>query len=220
MLVGSLISSNKSPSQVRTDNPFRSELDHAVDRAALQYMSDSTSNGLNIGIIYKGKISSYHYCENVKVSGKLPSDDLYYNIGSIAKTSTGTLLAQGYTKDRKPQLYVNLEGYYIGPSMNGTMRDLIGYVKAQADERDPAIHFSHQLTLTGSNGFAIWLNWMYNTENGIHYFYHNGNTKLGFNSLCTIYIAQQLGLFIIANDVHNSQKIGQMQNIIFNAVNQ
>lgn len=80
LLVGSLISSNKSPSQVRTDNPLRSELDHAVDRAALQYMSDSTSNGLNIEIIYKGKISSYHYCENVKGSGKLPSDNLYYNI--------------------------------------------------------------------------------------------------------------------------------------------
>lgn len=372
LLVGSLISSNKSPAQVKTDNLLRSELDHAVDRAAVQYMSDSNAHGINIGIVYRGKAYSYHYGENVKGSGKLPSDDLYYNIGSIAKTFTGTLLAQavidkriglhddirkylpgiypnlqyqghpvtvvqlanhtsglpgiirdlypaeknklrelsfagqadylshynvdslvdsllkdlhnvvpdtipgiryryntngvmllqhilervyrrsyekliteylqtrlnlheitpilnrkqmkltaqGYTKDGRPQSYVNLEGYYIGPSINGTMSDLLGYVKAQLDELDPAIRFSHQLTWTGANGFAVGLNWMCNTENNIRYFYHDGNTKLGFNSLCTIYPAQQLGIFIIANDVHSQEKIGQMENIIFNAIKQ
>lgn len=366
LLICCIISVNISLAQARTDNPLLSELDNAVDRAAIQYMSDSTARGLNIGIVYKGKTYSYHYGENVKGSGKLPSDDLYYNIGSIAKTFTGTLLAQavidkriglhddirkylsgsypklqyqghpvtvvqlanhtsglpgvirdlypeeknklrelsfagqanylarynadsllkdlhnvvpdtipgttyryntngvmllqyilervyrrsyekliteylqkrlglhhitpildrkqmklaaqGYTKDGKPQSYVNLEGYYIGPSINATMHDLLGYVKAQLEERDPAIRLSHQLTWTGPNGFAVGLNWMSNTENATRYFYHDGNTKLGFNSLCTIYPSQQLGIFVIANDVHSQEKIGQMENTIYNAV--
>ncbi len=368
LLITCVISASRSMAQVKTDNPVITQLDKAVNRAAMQYMSDSTANGLNIGIVYKGKTYSYHYGENVKGTGKLPSDDLYYNIGSIAKTFTGTLLAQavidkriglhddirkylpgcypklqyqghpvtvvqlanhtsglpgvirdlypeekiklrelsfagqanylshynadslqqdlhhvipdtipgtryryntngvmllqyilervyscgykkliteylqtrlglhhitpildrkqmklaaqGYTKDAKPQSYVNLEGYYIGPSINATMHDLLGYVRAQLDELDPAIRLSHQLTWTGPNGFAVGLNWMSNTENATRYFYHEGNTKLGFNSLCTIYPMKQLGIFIIANDVHSQEKIGQMENTIHNAVKQ
>lgn len=366
LLIGCIISSDISLAQVRTDNLLRSKLDTAADRAAMKYMSDSTAHSLNIGIVYGGKTFSYHYGENVKGSGKLPSDDLYYNIGSIAKTFTGTLLAQavidkriglnddirkylpgtypnlqyqghpvtvvqlanhtsalpgvirelypeeknklreldfvgqanylsgynadsllkdlhnvvpdtipgtryryntngvmllqyilerayhrsykklitkylqarlglyhitpvldkkqmklaaqGYTKEGRRQSYVNLEGYYIGPSINATMHDLLGYVKAQLEERDPAIRLSHQLTWTGQNGFAVGLNWMFNTENATPYLYHDGNTKLGFNSLCTIYPTQNLGIFIIANDVYSQERIGQMENTIYNAV--
>lgn len=365
-LVCSIVSANIVLAQVKTDNQLRSALDSAVDRAAMRYMCDGTANGLNIGIVYKGKTFSYHYGENVKGSGKLPSDDLYYNIGSIAKTFVGTLLAQavidkrialhddirnylpgaypnlqyhgrpvtvvqlanhtsglpgvirdlypqeknklremdlagqanflsgysadsllkdlhniqpdtipgtryryntnavmllqyilervynksytqlitsylqsrfglyhitpildekqleqaaqGYAKDGKPQTYVDLKGYYIGPSINATMHDLLGYVKAQLEERDPAIRLSHQLTWGDPNGFAVGLNWMFNTEHGTRYFYHDGNTKLGFNSLCTIYPARQLGVFVIANDVQSQEKIGKMENTLVNSI--
>lgn len=362
-----IVSVNMALAQVKTDNQLKSALDSAVDRAATQYMSDGTAVGLDIGIVYKGRTFSYHYGENVKGSGKLPSDDLYYNIGSIAKTFVGTLLAQavidkrialqddirkylpdtfpnlqyqghpvtivqlanhtsglpgvirdlypqernklheldfagqanflsaynadsllkdmhnitpdtipgtryryntnavmvlqyilervyhrsytkliteylqtrlglyhitpvldkkqmkqaaqGYTKDGKPQTYVNLRGYYIGPSMNATMEDLLGYIKAQLKEYDPAIRLSHQLTWGDPNGFAVGLNWMFNTEHGTRYFYHDGNTKLGFNSLCTVYPALQLGVFIIANDVQSQEKIGKMENTLVKAIN-
>ncbi len=367
LLVSSyLVSVNLASAQIKTDNPLRTVIDSAVDRAAKQYMADGTANGLNIGIVYKGKTFSYHYGENVKGSGKLPSDEQYYNIGSIAKTFVGTLLAQavidkrvalqddirkylpgsypnlqyqgrpvtivqlanhtsglpgvirdlhleeknklrelnfagqaellsgynadsllkdlhninpdtipgtryryntnavmllqyilervyqksymqlitsylhsalglhhitpvldekqlkqaaqGYTKDGNPQAYVNLEGYYIGPSMNATMHDLLGYVKAQLVEQDPAIRLSHQLTWGNPNGFAVGLNWMFNTEHGKRYFYHDGNTKLGFNSLCTVYPAKQLGLFIVVNDVQSQEKIGRMENVLVEGI--
>ncbi len=352
-----------SQAQIRNDNPLKSEFDVTIGHAAMQYMSDSTTHSLNIGIVYRGKTYSYHYGENIKGSGELPTDDLYYNIGSIAKTFVGTLLAQavidrriglyddirrylpgsypnlqyqshpvtvvqlanhtsalpgvirniypeeknklskldfigqadylsnyntdsllkdlhkivpdtipgkryryntngvmilqyilervyncsyekliteylrtrlglnhitpvlngkkmkrtaqGYTKDGKPQSYVNLNGYYIGPSINATMHDLLGYIKAQLKEHDQAISLSHHLTWIEPSGFAVGLNWMSNVDNGKRYFYHDGNTKLGFNSLCTIYPSQQLGIFIIVSDVHSQKEIGQMENDIY-----
>lgn len=352
--------------ELRSDNPLKSALDSAVNRAVVPYFADGPAIGLTVGIVYKGKTSSYHYGENIKGSHSLPSDNLYYNIGSIAKTFIGTLLAQavidrrialqddirkylpgnypnlqyqghpvtivqlanhtsglpgvmrdlypkeknklremdfagqanylsaysadsllkdlhkispdtipgtryryntnavmllqyilervyqrsytqlittylqhklgldhitpvldarqmkqaarGYTKEGKPQTYVNLEGYYIGPSMNATMQDLLGYVKAQLAERDPAIRLSHQLTWGDLNGFSVGLAWMCNIEHGTRYLYHDGNTKVGFNSLCTIYPEWQLGVFIIVNDVQNQEQLGRVENTLIKAL--
>lgn len=59
---------------------------------------------------------------------------------------------------------------------------------------------------------------MFNTELGTQYFYHDGNTKVGFNSLCTLYPARQLGIFIIANDVQSQEKVGKIENALVKAL--
>ena len=48
---------------------------------------------MRIGIIQNGKISTYGYGETVKGNGKIPNDDNFFELGSITKTFTATLLA-------------------------------------------------------------------------------------------------------------------------------
>jgi D-alanyl-D-alanine-carboxypeptidase/D-alanyl-D-alanine-endopeptidase len=122
--------------------------------------------------------------------------------------------AQGYGRNNKPVEYINLEGYFIGPTMNSTISDLVSYLIAELAEKDAAIRLTHQLTFGKADGFGLGLGWMMNTEGGQHYLYHDGNTKIGFNTLCTIYPKDQLGIVIIVTDVSSQERVGQLENTI------
>ena len=37
-------------------------------------------------------------------------------------------------------------------------------------------------------------------DTGEPYYYHDGNTKIGYNTLCTFYPADTLGIIIMVND--------------------
>ncbi|NML38167.1 beta-lactamase family protein [Chitinophaga sp. G-6-1-13] len=345
-----------------TDNPLKSKLDSAVHQAALIYLKDSSANGLVIGLTQNGHRQLYRYGENVKGSGQLMPSELYYNIGSVAKTFVATMLAaavvdrkadlqddirkylpgtfdnlqfngqpirlvdlanhtsglpttfhdyswaanllkgkslpeqaaffatynqdslladlhklkpdtlpgarfrynsaaymlltwiveriyqqpydqvvttylqkhfgmshttpiltqaelshaaQGYNRQGNQVTYINLEGYFIGPTMNATISDMVSYLQAQLAEKNKAVKLSHQITFhKTTDGFGLGLGWMTNLENGQRYFYHDGNTKLGFNTLCTLYPDQQLGIVLIANDVAGQERLGQLENNI------
>jgi CubicO group peptidase (beta-lactamase class C family) len=121
---------------------------------------------------------------------------------------------QGYDRDNKPVTFINLEGYFIGPSMNSTITDMVSYLNAQLAEKDPAIRLTHQRTFGKAAGFGLGLGWMMNTESGHYYLYHDGNTKLGFNTLLTIYPKDQLGIVIVVNDVASQERVGQLENTI------
>ena len=54
--------------------------------------------------------------------------------------------AQGYDRNNKPAKYINLEGFFIGPTMNSTLNDMVQYLEAQLAEKDPAIRLTHQQT--------------------------------------------------------------------------
>ncbi|NLR63042.1 beta-lactamase family protein [Chitinophaga varians] len=123
--------------------------------------------------------------------------------------------AQGYNRQGDQVAYINLKGYFIGPSMNATVSDIVSYLQAQLAEKNEAIRLSHRTTFgKTTDGFGVGLGWMANVENGQRYFYHDGNTKLGFNTLCTVYPGQQLGIVIIANDVVGQDRLGQLENNI------
>jgi CubicO group peptidase (beta-lactamase class C family) len=341
---------------VFSDNILKSKLDTAVDYAARNYLKDGNTNGVSIGIYYKGKTHVYNYGKN-----KLATDDMFYNIGSVAKTFVTTILAQAvidrkvglnddirkflpgpypnlqyngqpvhfvnlanhtsglpttfwrfspaiqdslkklnmaqqvhffsrynedsllsdlqtvkldtlpgtefqyntaamellevlleriyekpyeeiitsflktqlemyYTKpflteaeiknvvqghngEGKPQEFFNLRGFYLGPTMNSTIHDMLLYIKANLKNNNKAIRLAHKLTYGKESGFGIGLGWMMdNDSNGKRYIYHDGNTKIGYNTLCIFYPDNGLGFIIIANDTSSQENVGQIEN--------
>ncbi|WP_276089651.1 serine hydrolase domain-containing protein [Pedobacter sp. JY14-1] len=122
--------------------------------------------------------------------------------------------AQGYNRKGEPVNYINLSGFYIGPSMNATLIDMVKYLQAQLSEKDAAIRLTHQQTFGRRDGFGMGLGWMLNSENGQRYIYHDGNTKIGFNTLITLYPEIQSGIVIIVNETSSQQRVGQLENKI------
>ena len=120
---------------------------------------------------------------------------------------------QGYNNNGKPQQFLNLRGFYFGPSMNSTINDMLKYIKANLSMKDKAIRLTHQLTYGMEKGFGMGLGWMMdNSSNGKRYIYHDGNTKIGYNTLCTLYPSEGLGFIIIVNDTISQDKVGVLEN--------
>jgi CubicO group peptidase (beta-lactamase class C family) len=73
---------------------IRSATDSTVKELVHAFMKDSTLVGLSIGIIKNGVTYSFHYGSREKGKDSPPTDSTIYEIGSVSKTFTGTLLAQ------------------------------------------------------------------------------------------------------------------------------
>ncbi|WP_262249496.1 serine hydrolase domain-containing protein [Parapedobacter soli] len=70
-----------------------SKLDFYIDSVALAYSRKGHTHALAIGVVYDGKTSSYYYGETEKGNKQLPDENTLFEIGSITKTFTATLLA-------------------------------------------------------------------------------------------------------------------------------
>lgn len=81
------------PTLVATSNPLQTELDKKIDAVIRSYIQKPNTVGLSVGIIYADKNSIYHYGETARGNGKLPDANSIFEIGSISKTFTATLLA-------------------------------------------------------------------------------------------------------------------------------
>src|SRR5207344_360266 len=46
---------------------------------------------------------------------------------------------QGYNNSSKPQRFLNLKGFYFGPTMNSTINDMLKYIQANLSEKDRSI---------------------------------------------------------------------------------
>lgn len=88
---------------VKTSNPMISDLDKKVDSVARGYIQKPNTVGLCIGIIKDDKTYIYQYGEAKKGSQRLPNPDSFFEIGSITKTFTATLLAM-LANDNKVKL--------------------------------------------------------------------------------------------------------------------
>ncbi|TGD80768.1 serine hydrolase domain-containing protein [Hymenobacter wooponensis] len=100
-----------------TDNRLQTSLDAAVHRAATLYMQHPDVAGLSIGIYQQGKLAFYNYGEVEKGSGQLPTANTFYDMGSVAKTFVGTLLAQAVL-DKKLKLNDDIRQYLPGQYPN------------------------------------------------------------------------------------------------------
>lgn len=102
---------------VLTDNPLKTRLDSAVRIASLNYMSDPATVGLSIAIYKDGKNYLYNYGESKKGSGQLIKVDQLFNLGSVAKTFIGVMLAEAVI-ERKAKLEDDIRQYLPGKYPN------------------------------------------------------------------------------------------------------
>lgn len=98
---------------VLTDNPLKTHQDSIVQKYALVYMSDARSAGLSIGVYKNGEKRIYNYGEARKNSGITANENTIYQIGSVAKTFVGILLARAVT-DKKMDLHTDIRKYLKG----------------------------------------------------------------------------------------------------------
>ena len=84
--------SDRKTSAIGSNNPLANAQDKFVDSVALGYMRRLVPVGLSIGILRAGKTSFYGYGETVKGTGKIPEAGTLFEIGSISKTFTATML--------------------------------------------------------------------------------------------------------------------------------
>ena len=84
---------NNKTALVQTSNPLKTAMDKTIDSVARTYIQKANTVGLIIGIIKDGNTATYSYGETIKDNHKLPNNDNFFEIGSITKTFTATLLA-------------------------------------------------------------------------------------------------------------------------------
>lgn len=82
---------------VATDNPLKRRMDSLVQETIGAFMHDSTRVGLSAGIYINGQSYTYNYGTTVKGKHQLPTAHTMYEIASITKTFTATLLARAIT---------------------------------------------------------------------------------------------------------------------------
>lgn len=70
----------------------QSSLDKEVDSFGRAYVREKHVVGLSIGVLLDGKTYFYNYGEMTKGGGRTPSSTTMFEIGSISKTFTATLL--------------------------------------------------------------------------------------------------------------------------------
>ena len=102
---------------VLTDNPRKTALDQAVHRAATLYMQHPDAAGLSIAVYQQGQERFYNYGEVEKGTGRKPTPTTFYDMGSVAKTFVGTLLAQAVL-DGKVKLTDDIRQYLPGQFPN------------------------------------------------------------------------------------------------------
>ena len=86
-----------------TTNLMRNQTDKKIDSAVRPYIQKTNAAGLSIGILRNGVITTYNYGETKQGNNKLPNSNTLFEIGSITKTFTATLLAW-YANEGKVKL--------------------------------------------------------------------------------------------------------------------
>ncbi|GAB4032122.1 serine hydrolase domain-containing protein [Spirosoma gilvum] len=79
---------------VKNTNALTTAFDRSVDSLVRDYFRNPNTTGLSIGLIKSGKTYRYQYGEVRRGSGQVPTSLTSYEIASITKTFTTTLLAR------------------------------------------------------------------------------------------------------------------------------
>lgn len=106
-----------------TDNQLKTTLDSLVNQSASAFMQNNSRVGISIGIIKNGKPYLYNYGSTQKDKQELPTGNTVYELASITKTFSATLLAKAVL-DKKAALSDDIRKYlkedYPNLNYNGT----------------------------------------------------------------------------------------------------
>ncbi|MBB6131389.1 serine hydrolase domain-containing protein [Mucilaginibacter lappiensis] len=89
--------------QAASTNKLLTSMDKVIESAVRPYIQKANTVGLSVGVLKDGKITTYNYGETTKDNKQLPTLHTIYEIGSITKTFTATLLAY-YVNEGKVKL--------------------------------------------------------------------------------------------------------------------
>ncbi|WP_330747256.1 serine hydrolase domain-containing protein [Chryseobacterium sp. CP-77] len=104
---------NAQAKKIATDNRLTTDLDKMVQKEAVAYMQDPARVGISIGIFKDGKSYFYNYGTTEIGKSELPTSKSLYEIASITKTFTGTLLAHALV-DGKIKMDDDIRKYLDG----------------------------------------------------------------------------------------------------------
>lgn len=102
---------------IQNTNQLKTSTDSLINKSALDYLKNNSRAGLSIGIYNNNTISTYHFGSTRKDKQYKPTNKTVYEIGSISKTFTGTLLAQA-VKDKKVKIDDDVRIYLDGDYPN------------------------------------------------------------------------------------------------------
>jgi CubicO group peptidase (beta-lactamase class C family) len=106
-----------TPGALASDNPRASDQDRFVDRASRLLFSNTCHVGLSIAVVRGSERYFYDYGSTSREVAKLPTRDSIYEIGSVTKTFTGALAAQGLV-DQRVALDADFRSYLPGSYPN------------------------------------------------------------------------------------------------------
>lgn len=114
-----------------SDNPRRSAMDIAVDKAANEYFRNRCHVGVSMAVVEAGHFHFYDYGNAIRGKAELPSPKRIYELASVTKTFTATLAAQAVVDGRMSldgDFRKDLPGDYSNLAWNGqpiTLRTLV-----------------------------------------------------------------------------------------------
>lgn len=112
-----VVLNRNSGSVLASSNPRRSALEKQVDTALQNLSRDPRTVGFSVGIYYQKKSYLFHYGTTEYGKAILPTNNTRYEIASISKTFTGTLLAQAVV-EKKLTLEDDVRSYLAGDYNN------------------------------------------------------------------------------------------------------
>jgi CubicO group peptidase (beta-lactamase class C family) len=137
------------------------------------------------------------------------------NTSSEFSDSNLSKFPQGYNGHRQAMPIIKISQFISAPSVNSTVRDMLKYIKANLDEKDPAIKLTHQVTFDDGKGTTIGLNWlMGKDDDGTQNIFHLGQTSAGFTSLVVFYPGDQTGYVIFVNEMISQARLFDLEHYI------
>jgi CubicO group peptidase (beta-lactamase class C family) len=132
--------------EVASSNPLKTDIDKKVDAPARAYIQKANTVGLSIGIYKDGAISTYGYGETARNNNKIPTANSIFEIGSVTKTFTATLLAyyvdEGRVKLTDPITKYLPDSVSANPNLKGITLEMLAN-HTSGLPRLPEDFFSH-----------------------------------------------------------------------------
>ena len=169
--------------EAQSSNPMQTDMDKKVDASARAYIQKANTVGLSIGVIKDGKAYIYNYGETTRDKGRLPTANSIYELGSITKTFTATLLAyyviEGKVKLDDPITKFLPDSVASNPALKGITLEMLSnhtsglprlpedFFKHATDALNPYKDYNKKLM------FSYLEHWQATTKPGEQYAYSN-----------------------------------------------